>query len=638
MRKNIFLLTTTLCLAFSLNAYSQEDSYTRAKRCLERGNNVAAIPLLETAAKDGFGEAAYILGQMYYDDRTADVKQDYVKARVNFNKAIELGFDKGYTQLGYIYYSGWGIDSDKKKAVEYLEKGVAQGDKNANFLLGQLYFYGDGVEQDYKQAYKLLRATVDERYLSSMDAMNVYSANILGICNEHAYGTRRNLFKALQYYNKSLPEALQRGAMLMDRRQMEASYDCPEGDGNIGDKTEYIEKAIQRGLKDPMAYYYYAVWRANKIPLEERAMADERVASTIQYAANNGIGIAQKTLGDWYSKGWFVSKNLLKAKEYYEKAKANNYDKDELPRIESDRAYRNNKGIYRKGDIVGNDSTGRFIVVNIDSLGKPTRVMSTKEYKIKSPNQFYLLLNERYNSQWLFPLKQEMDVIYKYYDTLNAMLATLNEAQIKTDRRYIYAGKNNQDEWHLHEIIHRIKLSTGETSEKKSYNPNGLLFRPVADVVNGCLPQYPEYMLYNERLMKSDNWQQMESDASFRNSQGVYFPGDIYLYEPEQKPYVVLAVDLMYHPVRLMSIEASGGRHLATREDVVTLYQCIKNTNENLRSANLPILPSFERYAFFKDKYPYTVINMSNGKFESNPTQEDLRYQVYDLKDGKIVK
>lgn len=69
-----------------------------------------------------------------------------------------------------------------------------------------------------------------------------------------------------------------------------------------------------------MAYYYYAVWRANNIHLEKRMIADEHVTSAIQYAANNGIGIAQKTLGDWYSKGWFVSKNLQKAKEFYEKA------------------------------------------------------------------------------------------------------------------------------------------------------------------------------------------------------------------------------------------------------------------------------------------------------------------------------
>ena len=59
-------------------------------------------------------------------------------------------------------------------------------------------------------------------------------------------------------------------------------------------------------------------------------IADEHVTSAIQYAANSGIGIAQKTLGDWYSKGWFVSKNLQKAKEFYDKAKMNNYNLDEM--------------------------------------------------------------------------------------------------------------------------------------------------------------------------------------------------------------------------------------------------------------------------------------------------------------------
>ena len=72
-------------------------------------------------------------------------------------------------------------------------------------------------------------------------------------------------------------------------------------------------------------------------------------------------------------------------------------------------------------------------------------------------------------------------------------------------------------------------------------------------------------MLYNDRLMKSEDWQQIESDAYVRDSKGIYFPGDLYFYEPEQKYYVVLAIDLMYHPVRLMGMEESGGKHLAKR-------------------------------------------------------------------------
>ena len=49
----------------------------------------------------------------------------------------------------------------------------------------------------------MLKGTVDERYLASEDTINMYTANILGICNEHAYGTRRNIYKALLYYKKA---------------------------------------------------------------------------------------------------------------------------------------------------------------------------------------------------------------------------------------------------------------------------------------------------------------------------------------------------------------------------------------------------------------------------------------------------
>ncbi len=100
---------------------------------------------------------------------------------------ISVTLNKGYTELGYIYYSGWGVASDKKKAAAYLEKGVAQGNTDAKFLLGQLYFYGESVDRDYKRSYDLLNGTVDERYLESEDAINMYTANILGICRSEEH-------------------------------------------------------------------------------------------------------------------------------------------------------------------------------------------------------------------------------------------------------------------------------------------------------------------------------------------------------------------------------------------------------------------------------------------------------------------
>ena len=71
MKKTILCL---LCLLWGMAAGAQEN-LVRGKRYYENRNYAAALPLLQDAAKEGYGEACYLLGRMY--DFGLGVEQNY---------------------------------------------------------------------------------------------------------------------------------------------------------------------------------------------------------------------------------------------------------------------------------------------------------------------------------------------------------------------------------------------------------------------------------------------------------------------------------------------------------------------------------------------------------------------------------
>lgn len=658
----LFFLVAFYCA--TLCSFAQ-DVFMRAKQQYDRNNGTAAIPLLKQAVNEGFADAAYLLGTIYYSDNIQNnvnrfgVSRNYVLARQNFEKGIQLGCENGDTELGYIYYFAWGVDKNITKAVEHLAKGVDKDNEDAKFLLGQLYFLGNEVEQNFKLAFDMLKSTVNEKYLYSYDRMNATSARILGICYENGLGCKRNVAKALLYYRKSNGEAFFRGGLLMDRLKMASTSDCSESEGEYGSVSYYLQSAIKAGVNIPLALYLHAINMANEIPVEDRKNPGrDNIARAMMKAANAGHAAAQKTLGDWYANGWFVSKNLVKAKELYAKCKYNPADAE---RIEKDRLYRNSKGIYRIGDVfkvafnssIFADSLSSYIVVNIDSMGTPTRLMSTKEYRISSGSQYQALINEHKTTPWQIPLKHEVEVLYKHADSLNAWLK--NETfEISAANKYAYKS-NRYFNSSINETFCYLDMKTGEVKSRGAFNCTGFRFRPVVDYYgDNDVPQWPEYLVNYEGYVNNPERKKLDEDVTYRNSKGCYFPGDLYFYEPEQKYYIVAGTDLMNKPVRLMTIEAekvdtyykyNNLSNVPSKADVTMVYQTRDRVNKNLQQINLPSLPVNAKLAFKeKGQNALNYIDFSGGSFRysilgnSSSVQGYNIHRAYDLKNGTLVK
>ena len=116
---------------------------------------------LSKAAEQGDAIAQFVLGNTYGQGMRG-VKQDYAKAFELFTKAESQTCLKPetaqicaavQTSLGWMYYKGYYVKQDYKKAYSLVINPAKKGDANAQETLGEIYENGHGVPQDYLQAY-----------------------------------------------------------------------------------------------------------------------------------------------------------------------------------------------------------------------------------------------------------------------------------------------------------------------------------------------------------------------------------------------------------------------------------------------------------------------------------------------------
>ena len=106
------------------------------------------------AADNGHKDACNKLAVIYHD-----VKNDYAQAILYLNKAMELGSDDAFFNLGFMCEQGRGTEKDFAKAEAYYLKAIDKiGDNTARYRLGVMYYEGrDGVKKEKKKGESLLK-------------------------------------------------------------------------------------------------------------------------------------------------------------------------------------------------------------------------------------------------------------------------------------------------------------------------------------------------------------------------------------------------------------------------------------------------------------------------------------------------
>ena len=115
MKKILIILTLVLgssCAMAQDNLAMGKNYYRQGNAPLGDNYFPYAVKYLSLAVEEGFGEAAYLLGDIY--NRGCGMEIDVSKAAEYYKKALELGYDYGETELGAIYLTKIGDEESKE--------------------------------------------------------------------------------------------------------------------------------------------------------------------------------------------------------------------------------------------------------------------------------------------------------------------------------------------------------------------------------------------------------------------------------------------------------------------------------------------------------------------------------------------
>jgi uncharacterized protein len=66
--------------------------------------------------------------------------------------------------MGALYYHGYGVTQDFKKAIKWYRLAAAQGNLDAQLNLGSMYYEGEGVAEDLARSHMWLSIVADHGY------------------------------------------------------------------------------------------------------------------------------------------------------------------------------------------------------------------------------------------------------------------------------------------------------------------------------------------------------------------------------------------------------------------------------------------------------------------------------------------
>lgn len=137
----------------------------------------------------------YALAFMYYDGYGTE--SDYQQSAYWYQKAAEQGHNAAQLELGRMYARGEGVKQSHEEAIKWYTKAANQGNTLAQTGLAWMYYNGNDVEQDYTQAFKWLNKIVesgkDDHSIQAMLASLYLNGN----------GVAKNNAEAIKWYGKA---------------------------------------------------------------------------------------------------------------------------------------------------------------------------------------------------------------------------------------------------------------------------------------------------------------------------------------------------------------------------------------------------------------------------------------------------
>lgn len=197
-----------------------ENAYRNRQFSWAQNDFKQALIILEDAVKEGYGEAAYMVGLSYLNEY--GVERDLAKAKEFFQKGLDLGYEKGNLELGDILVPD---SATVKEGIAAWKKAYAHGEYGATGRYAMAEYYGLGDNFDQNKAFMIASENFEE---SANDFYNGWQLAMLGdfmVDENDRYPITKpaNLVKkadriaeaAALYYQSNIPNVQLVGAKLL---------------------------------------------------------------------------------------------------------------------------------------------------------------------------------------------------------------------------------------------------------------------------------------------------------------------------------------------------------------------------------------------------------------------------------------
>lgn len=296
-------------------------------------NYVEAERLFKISSSMGHGLAFHELGIMYKDGN--GVEQNYATAAAYFRSGAEKDCEVAMVQLGECYYHGKGLEKNDKEAFKCFERGAELGAQEAWRWLGDCYLDGIGVEKDVKKAV--------EYYRKASGLGSATALTSLASCYENGVGVAPNMNRAVSYYRRAAESGdhtAHNNLGILYEKGKHVKADASKA-------VHHYRKAIEYGSVEAMcnladcyangcgvekdvkaAYEWYEKGAASGHAgsqcelglcyLHGKGVAkDTMIALYFLHNAADREAEASRQLGELYTNGDVVEKNLKKAFEFF---------------------------------------------------------------------------------------------------------------------------------------------------------------------------------------------------------------------------------------------------------------------------------------------------------------------------------
>jgi TPR repeat protein len=151
--------------------------YRSALAHLERGDERAALPLLQSAAEAGVAAAQYRLAKIYEHGGDA-APRDLAMARDLTERAASAGNCRAMHDLGVYYARGEGVARDEAQAAHWFRQAAERGVVDSQYNLALLYQSGRGVEASPEQALFWFLVAARQHDLNAIDRAVALAAQL----------------------------------------------------------------------------------------------------------------------------------------------------------------------------------------------------------------------------------------------------------------------------------------------------------------------------------------------------------------------------------------------------------------------------------------------------------------------------